>query len=279
MEEVYESIETEEAFRAFREDSLGAFRWRGSRRQILKYLETEARRLAATPFRPHAFEEAFGTADRPALRIDLGDGTNLVLRGRIDRIDVRDTDDSREALIIDYKSTGRGDRGGLRNLESGLDLQLAVYMLAAESLGYSPVGALYVPVLHKPQREDSGEAPGDTKARGLIPEDRHQAIAGGTKTIVRAGKEGRIDDVARLRDVLEEARGILRIYGLAIKQGRIDIAPVRHGGRVPCDSCDFRGLCRVDPGYNRTRSSALEGFDVADEGPGPADPESRGDSP
>lgn len=264
LDDVYASIIEEETFRAFRDDALGAFRLRSSRRQILQYLANEIRRLEGSPFRPHAFELAFGTKDTPAVRIALDDNAGLLLRGRIDRIDVHETEEGREALIIDYKSRGRPDKGGLRALESGLDLQLAVYMLAAEVLGYIPVAALYMPVLHTPAKEEKRSGT-DFKARGLFAEDRLAWISGGTDSIVHAPRGSRIADRAGIRIALEKARSILTIYGNAMKRGRIDIAPVGRGTSSPCGTCDFHGLCRIDPAYNRARTDPREGFERSGE--------------
>ena len=68
------------------------------------------------------------------------------------------------------------------------------------------------------------------------------------------GQSGILLDEERLTDLLRFAW--LKIGELAdeILAGRIDVHPYRLRNHSPCANCDFRPVCRFDPGINRYRS-------------------------
>ena len=84
-------------------------------------------------FTPGAFEVSFAMEDSlDAINITLSDEEKLRLRGRIDRMDVCEKDDTVYVKIIDYKSGNTSL--DLVALYYGLQLQLVVYMDAALEL-------------------------------------------------------------------------------------------------------------------------------------------------
>jgi ATP-dependent helicase/nuclease subunit B len=97
------------------------------RRTLSLYLEREAA-SGQREFEPAYFEWVFGLEGRPALEIEGSSGP-VRIGGRIDRIDL--TRDRRRALVIDYKLSRRSDSIKER-LRKGIELQLPLYILAAE---------------------------------------------------------------------------------------------------------------------------------------------------
>lgn len=96
---------------------------------------------------PLAAEVSFGmavpTSGSPVV-VALADGTTIVLRGKIDRID--GAPDGSRLLVLDYKSGSAGPYTVLRKdpVKRGQLLQLPIYALAArESHGSVPVEAYY----------------------------------------------------------------------------------------------------------------------------------------
>lgn len=84
-------------------------------------------------FEPGEFEVSFSMEDSlSAINIDLSEHEKMRLRGRIDRVDLCETDDKVYVKIIDYK-TGNTSLD-LVALYYGLQLQLAVYLDAAVEL-------------------------------------------------------------------------------------------------------------------------------------------------
>jgi len=262
LESAFAAIERDERLQAYRSDPSGDFRWRNARGQLLRFLEVEGKRIAASPFRPRFFEQEFGTMAVPPLRIPLPDGGEVLLRGRIDRIDIAEpigtAEGAREALILDYKSSLTSGRGRPSDVEEGLDLQLVVYLLVAqEILGLNPIGALYVPVLPRPQSKRSSDPhnPLDIKMIGLLPEDMKDRVSGGMRVI--QGARTKLRDREELAALLSRARRTIGSYASAILRGTIDVRPVRASGRNPCDRCEFAALCRVDRAYNPLAKSPI----------------------
>lgn len=131
-----------------------------ARRRLQADLERYLRHAAAqdSPLEPTHLELSFGFPDQAASLPPLKLADGVLLRGRIDRVDVGP---GGQAIVYDYKSgrTGSGHSGARWVQERRY--QMALYMRAAgELLGLDVVGGLYQPL--------SG---GDLRARGLLAGD------------------------------------------------------------------------------------------------------------
>lgn len=82
-------------------------------------------------FEPTDFEFTFGRNDSKVLSFGLG-SARMNLYGKIDRLDTCDVDGTRYLKVIDYK-TGN-ENLDLNRVSGGIQLQLAVYMKAAEAV-------------------------------------------------------------------------------------------------------------------------------------------------
>jgi ATP-dependent helicase/nuclease subunit B len=141
----------------------------------------------------------------PAL--DLGEG--VVLRGRIDRIDV--TSDGR-AVVYDYK--GARVTPGAKWLSEGR-IQLALYMHAAERLlGLRVVGGMYQPL--------SGV---DLRARGVL-----DVEAGVALDCVRTDLIG----AAELGALVHDALALARASAARAVRGAVESRP---------HTCSYTGVC------------------------------------
>ncbi len=102
--------------------------------------------------RPEYLEKGFGTkpadGDEPAPPLLIvGDGVEVRLGGRIDRVDVAETEAGTFFWIVDYK-TGRSGNYSAASLKSFQRLQLTLYALAVERVllvgrGARPLGLAY----------------------------------------------------------------------------------------------------------------------------------------
>lgn len=102
-----------------------AARYRGL---LLGWLKAERREPAG--WKPEEFEWRFD-----GIRLELGEGAPLYLRGVVDRVDLRQlggAGGAREARIVDYK-TGKGSDAKDESTHFGRSLQLALYGAAARS--------------------------------------------------------------------------------------------------------------------------------------------------
>ncbi len=96
------------------------------------FLEREAEYFRHSGFRPEYLEVDFGRSRGGSgfAPLALGEGeTGFLLGGRIDRVDVDRALEIPLLRIIDYKTGERN--ASLRDLESGRDLQIALYLKAA----------------------------------------------------------------------------------------------------------------------------------------------------
>jgi ATP-dependent helicase/DNAse subunit B len=116
------------------------------KKKIVRMLESfaddlEKERAQASEWKPTYFEWSFGQAAPPLVLKDT-DGKPVSFRGRIDRIDVNESD--KTFLVIDYK-TGSTKISG-NQIRNGEALQLPIYLLAVKGLllkDYEPAGAVY----------------------------------------------------------------------------------------------------------------------------------------
>ena len=150
-------------------------------------------------------DERGAASELPAF--ELGDG--VLLRGRIDRIDVGDAG---EAVVYDYK--GKDPPGAARWIRDG-KLQVALYMLAAEELlGLRAVGGFYQPL-----------AGGELRPRGVLDGDSGVELDC-VLTDVREHDEA--------RELLAQAR--LSALEVAARAGSGEL-------RARPQTCAFRGGC------------------------------------
>jgi ATP-dependent helicase/nuclease subunit B len=233
-------------------------------------------------FDPAAAELNFGgeNSRAPAWKMDLGCGHTLALQGRIDRVDLlRESGDSAWCVVMDYKSGGTKLDGVL--VEHGVQLQLPAYLNVLrrwdnprEMFGVDkliPVGVFYVNLRGqfesgKTRDEvlDAADARklayrhnGRFDARALDRLDSQHAhdqfnyrltddgkiYANSAEALPRAEFEAFLDGV--------EMR--LQEMGRAIFSGNAKVDPYRKGAETPCEFCDYRAVCRIDPWTHRYR--------------------------
>ena len=237
--------------------------------------------MAQYEFDPLAAELSFGLEqdDLPAWRLELPEGRALVLRGRMDRLDVRFHDD-KEALVVvmDYKSSAR--ELDPTKLHHGLELQLLAYLCVlqrvpdlAQKLEVNrivPVGAFYVPMrgggdsrsrprtrkealeVEREQQRQAYQHAGRFRA-DVLPLLDNRSADKGDQFRYRRNKNGEL--AARSSDpmaaaeftaLLERIEEHIRAFARRIFDGDVAVAPYRASGETACDYCAFRAVCRFD---------------------------------
>jgi ATP-dependent helicase/nuclease subunit B len=237
-------------------------------------------------FDPVVAELGFGfDADgAPAWEMNLGGGHKLALRGRIDRIDLcRESAARVLCVVMDYKS---GQRKLDRLLvEHGVQLQLLGYLAAARRwpnpralFGVErlvPAGVFYVNLRGKYEGGDTrAEALADAEASrqmayrhtgrfcmDVLPklDNRSDAVAG-DQFNYRRNKDGSLHKGsaealprAEFESLLDQVETKLTEMGRAIFAGAASVDPYRKGSQTPCEFCDYRAVCRIDPWTHRYR--------------------------
>ncbi|MGD1089361.1 MAG: PD-(D/E)XK nuclease family protein [Verrucomicrobiota bacterium] len=228
-------------------------------------------------FDPAAAELDFGgeNSRAPAWEIDLGGGHKLALHGRIDRVDLwRDADGGALALVMDYKSSSKRLDAVL--VEHGVQLQLLAYLNMLRHwknpqniLGVKrliPAGVFYVNL--RGQFESGGSrdeilANADEARRKAY---RHTGRfdADALEKLDRPGaadqfnyhrnkdgslRKGSVEALPHMEfeALLDRVEMQLRESGRAIFSGEAKVDPYRKGRATPCEFCDYRAVCRIDP--------------------------------
>ena len=209
-----------------------------------RFLRLQA--AAANPAVPTHFELSFGSypgmgeRDRqstttPYAIDDPETGDEVRIAGKIDRID-RTADGS--FVVFDYK-TGR--MPSVVDIDTGLNLQLPLYLLAAESLFEGiglreGAGAAYLMLR---DLEDCGRS-------GLFADAAHRNTA-----YVASGRYGMYDHEA-YRQRLDAVRGFVLSYTRAMRRGIFHVTT--HDPAKICPHCPYQQSCRLDPQRMRALS-------------------------
>lgn len=220
-------------------------------------------------FRPKWVEFPFGYPDQPGgvLTLSTPKGRTILLRGRIDRVDLAEVGQDLLGLVIDYKTT-TGRTLNYTDVYHGLSLQLPAYLLALQRQGESltgrpiqPVAALYLPLLEpfKSVAHPSEEKQTRFELRGLVDLDNLDALdgtarsQGGSRFLkARLKKDGTPYQTSDLA-TRSQVEAVIRHVGQRMGQladdlldGRIDVFPYRLQRRMPCAFCRYPAVCRYE---------------------------------
>ncbi len=235
-------------------------------------------------FSPAAAELRFGPDGQvPGWKLALSEGRHLVFTGVIDRVDLLRAQGRSTAycVVVDYKSTAK--KIDARLLENGIQLQLPAYLTVLRNVpearrlfgveNLAPAGIFYVSLAGQYRRgAHRDEVFGDlSEARllayrhngrfnaELLPHlDNRPQLPGQEKvgdqfnfTITAKGKlHGRHESpmlAADFHQMLDRVEEVLRQMGERIFGGETQVDPYRLGVKTPCEYCDYRPICRIDP--------------------------------
>lgn len=210
--------------------------------------------------------------------------------GRVDRMDIWETDEKVYIKIIDYK-TGNTSFD-LVAMYHGLQLQLMIYLNAATEIQQrkypgkqiEPAGILYYnvkdPMIKEKVEADLEKVTGDIlkelKMNGLLLEDEDvvKAMDGSLSSIPASfNKDGSFSKRSSVAS--REQFSILQTYVKkkigdiqdAIMSGDANISPYEMGKRNACTYCPYKSVCGFDrkmPGYEYRRLNAFSDKEVWD---------------
>ncbi len=297
MRRIFADLSREEEFRIFQEDPPSAYRWLVTGRDLQHFIRTEQRRLRTSCFLPCAVElvfgqpgippersaalrrsvqrgECIGVVALPPLEIEIdprspeldsdvapgpGQVWRVQVRGRIDRVDIARTPNAEPAaLVIDYKHRPpqRAVRG---ELERGLNLQIAIYLLAArELLGVRPVGGIYYSVAPQPHAPEPVAPEANRfgfQMNGFIVDEAGDGIDPEHAFALRTLPADEVEPGEAIPRAVAEVRRKVIYLSAGILSGKIRPEPAASGKRLPCEQCDFRGICRFDVAAARERET------------------------
>lgn len=210
----------------------------------------------------------------PPITIELPNGYELVLRGRIDRVDRAIGQENLLLRIIDYKSSSKGLN--LLEVYYGLALQMLAYLdvvltNSEQWLGTKadPAGVLYFHVHNPMLSGDKKISDIDIekelfkkfKMKGLLVEDEQLAklmdtsMENGASEIIPAGlkKDGSFrkgSSTAQpevFRHLQNYVRNLMETAGVDITNGGVHLNPYQNKQQTACAHCDFHSVCQFDP--------------------------------
>ncbi len=251
-----------------------------------------ARELCQSAFRPVDFELEIGGAVGP-LRIPLPEGGEVLVDGKIDRVDLMDRGGVRYLRVVDYK-TGRKEFK-LSDVIYGMNMQMLIYLAALCENGgkrygdFRPAGVLYAPA-NRPAVSAGRDAPPaalrekaerQLRMDGLVLDDP-QVVAG-----MDGGGRGRFIPVAlkdgvpdrrdhvvspeELKAVLGYLKTLIADMARELWNGEVGAVPLNGDRYNACEWCPYSSVCgheRDDPEramQTWDRAAAMEELEKAKE--------------
>ena len=246
-------------------------------------------------FRPYETELSFSAKDADSLRLSLSQDQAMYLNGRIDRVDICETDEKLYVKIVDYKS-GNTKPEPLE-IYYGLQLQLSFYLDAAVELlkrkypdkEVVPGGMEYFQIQDPVVDWEAGR---DEKwlqekiLEALSPKgfvnSAPEALDLYSKEAARKRKEDPSIPAGKLLEKGERAvtprqlfslmafvKDKVKELGRELSEGQIPVNPYSCKNRTACDYCAFRSVCGFDPGtpgFSYRRLSEKAGEKIFEEG-------------
>jgi ATP-dependent helicase/nuclease subunit B len=201
-----------------------------------KSLQAAFKQIDPAGFVPENTEWSYGYEPIPPISIQLpGNGLDVFLRGKIDRVDV---DRNRNLFrVLDYKTGNK--KVDYREIYAGLSVQLPAYLYAYASWdpALSPASAGYFHL---------------TAPMAALPKADHDRLE--EETGKAHDREFAVRAIDLEPDDMElcSRQAIKRIAGHCEKlfDGDFSIQPVflrKHGDRQVCSYCEFKSVCGIDP--------------------------------
>jgi len=246
------------------------------RRHVMIFIDAIMRELEQSGFRPMAFELPIGLPSPDGKQVDAMTiptdfGIDVVLRGIADRADIYTADDGRKYIrIVDYKTGSK--LFSLDEVRRGLHVQMLIYLFSLKHYGdktgtpLHPAGALYFQA--KPSSISEPKEPSPDEAaqlavdrierRGVLLSDEeiHRAMDSrleGKFINVKTSRDGDIKSSSKYTALMSAQElgalegDLCRVIGKIASRmlsGEADAAPMKIGGKNPCDWCDSRMICR-----------------------------------
>ena len=241
-------------------------------RMLRRSIWALTKQLEKGDFIPEAYEMAYDSK-----RMELEDGKAMRLHGKIDRVDLCETDDEIFVKIVDYKTGAKAF--DLGELYYGLQMQLVLYMNAVierEKGKYpdkkiTPAALLYYQMKDPLVEKEDGKSDSEQK---LLKELRPNGVVNASPEVIEhldrdVEKQSSVIPITKNKDgslskqssvLSEEQLQVIAKYadakakelGSEILSGKADIAPYEMENHTGCDYCPYHGVCGFDeriPGY------------------------------
>ncbi len=208
-----------------------------------------------------------------ALELDFSNSSwseEIVLSGKIDRLDLAEQENEHFIRVLDYKSSRREWEQKL--YEQGIDLQLPVYLKIGQELyqkkqkhAIRPAGMFYLTVedpllsITDPEKFSEQERLKAHKLQGVLLEDE-QVIRLMDREIEKSSlllpvaltskgikQSSKVLSKVDFQQLLDSVPQIIEKLGQNIRAGRIMIQPYRYKEQKACRFCPYHAVCQFDP--------------------------------
>ena len=204
------------------------------------------------------------------LKMELENGKQVVVTGKIYRIDIAKTEDNTYVRIIDYKSSVKDI--DLNQVVSGVQIQLLTYLdEISEQKNFEPTGILYFSLIDTIVKADKNLSDEDLRKqlnkrfrmKGLVVADldivkmmdkKIEPSSFSESIPVYLDKEGNISktrssviDKEKFEGLQKYTKSIISQISKEIFNGNIDIKPFYMNKKTPCEYCEYKTVCNFDP--------------------------------
>lgn len=175
-------------------------------------------------YTPNYFEVSFGSLKEERIDKILSDPepikiNGLKLRGKIDRIEISDEDNS--INVVDYKLGGT--KPSFRDLKNGISLQLPIYLYAATELLKRKFGITY-----KPNEMFIYSLKYSEKEFGKL------------KVSLK-----RDEEIKTIDQLIDCSLRHIKNYIKFISEGKFNLSPHDDREKIVCRYCQFKSICRI----------------------------------
>ena len=192
----------------------------------LRAFERSENEHPISPFIPTHFEVEYGSKQSRPVRITGEHGREILLRGKIDRIDVPSNEKDGIGIVIDYKYSKRNfTKKNLIEIREGISLQLPFYLLSIEQIyNLKPAAGIIFSLAAM-------------KFGGIV--DQESAVSGSHAKLLSEIDLQKIN----MKELLEQSSRYIINYVEAIQQGVICLQ-TDDPGKCGIQNCDYVDICR-----------------------------------
>lgn len=235
--------------------------------------EALIRQLRDGSFIPQNFEVNFSDINSSHVKIPLFNDFDMLLRGKIDRVDKMITEDNEYIKIVDYKSSDQ--KIEIEKVYHGIQLQLLMYLSTFMKIqkdisenSTQPAGAFYFQVQEAILSEEKDISKFNKKfdLKGIISND-YDVLNGfdkfgkneGKKTIANISSSEILSN-EEFEKLLKLSNYVTKKIGRNIVIGDIGIKPYKYKDATGCDYCEFSDVCNFDMINNESKYKCLKSF-------------------
>ena len=233
-------------------------------------------------FRPVGTEVEFGdNGDYHEIRLELDNGKVVSLRGKIDRIDMADTEEGRYVRIIDYKSSSKSI--DISDIYNGLNIQLITYLDAVTQKedNIIPGGILYFKIDNPIIKADKDISQEQINAK-IVEAMRLEGLFLNDKTLIsymdnnidkssklvniKLNKEGMASNknavsLEEFKNLQNEAKNVIKEISSKIFSGNISVNPYwKDKDRYGCKYCAYNSVCKFNSKDSNCKYNIMKKF-------------------